>query len=314
VDAYCASLAEEDLAACTDGIDNDGNGFTDCDDWSCSQHGSPEAVAHCAAAAEATVEACTDGIDNDGNGFVDCADFGCSKSPEAEVAALCVATAELGPEACSDGKDNDGNGFIDCDDFSCSKDEANAEVCPLAALCSNYSLVFLDLCYPTVAGEERDTLLAIAVDHCEGAYNTTICNEHIVGCLETETTCEGFSACRDVCVEESVAQCTDGVDNNGNGYTDCEDFGCSDSDDFAVRQVCQESVFRPYPSDDPADPLVASCKGSGDSACDELRVGQANAACSDGQDNDGDGFADCDDWDCSWNPLVTVCEGPRVCE
>ncbi|MCK5799300.1 MAG: hypothetical protein KAI47_19050, partial [Deltaproteobacteria bacterium] len=36
--------------------------------------------------------------------------------------------------------------------------------------------------------------------------------------------------------------------------------------------------------------------------------------CSDGIDNDADGFVDCADWDCSWNPLVTVCTSPRVCE
>ena len=68
--------------------------------------------------------------------------------------------------------------------------------------------------------------------------------------------------------------------NDGNGHTDCEDFSCSASDDFAVRQVCQESVFRPYPSDDPVDPVVASCKGSGDPYCDQDRQLQANTACS----------------------------------
>ncbi|NCQ60586.1 MAG: hypothetical protein GW913_07950, partial [Myxococcales bacterium] len=25
---------------------------------------------------------------------------------------------------------------------------------------------------------------------------------------------------------------------------------------------------------------------------------------SDHLDNDGDGFVDCDDWDCNWNPLL----------
>jgi len=32
-----------------------------------------------------------------------------------------------------------------------------------------------------------------------------------------------------------------------------------------------------------------------------------NAACSDGKDNDGDGYVDCVDFDCSKNPSVTVC-------
>ena len=39
----------------------------------------------------------------------------------------------------------------------------------------------------------------------------------------------------------------------------------------------------------------------------------AIARCDDGKDNDGDGFTDCDDWDCSNNPIVTVCDGPKVC-
>ena len=31
--------------------------------------------------------------------------------------------------------------------------------------------------------------------------------------------------------------------------------------------------------------------------------------------DDQDGFVDCDDWDCTWNPEVTVCDDkPRVCE
>ena len=27
-------------------------------------------------------------------------------------------------------------------------------------------------------------------------------------------------------------------------------------------------------------------------------------------DNDADGFVDCEDWDCSYNPDVTICESP----
>jgi hypothetical protein len=32
-----------------------------------------------------------------------------------------------------------------------------------------------------------------------------------------------------------------------------------------------------------------------------------NALCSDGLDNDGDTFIDCNDFNCSRNPAVTVC-------
>ena len=42
--------------------------------------------------------------------------------------------------------------------------------------------------------------------------------------------------------------------------------------------------------------------------------GAVLCACNDMMDNDLDGFVDCEDWDCSWNPLVTLCMGARVCE
>jgi len=40
----------------------------------------------------------------------------------------------------------------------------------------------------------------------------------------------------------------------------------------------------------------------------------SDARCEDGIDNDLDGFTDCEDWDCSWNPAVSVCDGNRICE
>ena len=51
---------------CNDGIDNDGDGFTDCDDFDC------DSDPNC------NNEICDDGIDNDGDGFTDCEDFDCN--------------------------------------------------------------------------------------------------------------------------------------------------------------------------------------------------------------------------------------------
>ena len=56
---------------CNDGIDNDGDGDTDCADSDCA--GDPA----CAPAAEI----CNDGIDNDGDGDTDCADSDCAGDP-----------------------------------------------------------------------------------------------------------------------------------------------------------------------------------------------------------------------------------------
>ncbi|MBI1320748.1 MAG: hypothetical protein GC168_17630 [Candidatus Hydrogenedens sp.] len=83
---------------CGDGIDNDQNGFTDCDDFACSNS------QFCTGETS-----CGDGIDNDENGFTDCGDFNCANSQ------FCT-----GETSCNDGIDNDENGFTDCDDFNCA--------------------------------------------------------------------------------------------------------------------------------------------------------------------------------------------------
>ena len=50
---------------CMDGMDNDGDGLTDCLDPSCDLDG------------DACFETCTDSVDNDGDGLTDCADPAC---------------------------------------------------------------------------------------------------------------------------------------------------------------------------------------------------------------------------------------------
>ena len=78
-------------ALCFDGIDNDRNGVTDCDDPGCEF---------------ACVERnCQDGVDNDRDGKTDCDDEDCGRI---EVCR------------CDDGLDNDANGRIDCGDNTCS--------------------------------------------------------------------------------------------------------------------------------------------------------------------------------------------------
>ena len=75
---------------CFDNIDNDGDGFMDCNDFDCD----------CDESAN-----CHDGIDNDGDGFTDCSDFDCDCDES---------------KNCSDGIDNDGDGYIDCNDYDCN--------------------------------------------------------------------------------------------------------------------------------------------------------------------------------------------------
>jgi hypothetical protein len=117
---------------CDNDIDDDADGFTDCDDNDCT--GDP------ACAVEAN---CNDEGDDDGDGFADCGDSDCSGDPLCAGEEICTngvdddldtsvdcADTDCGPQPgcsvvesnCSDGLDNDEDGFTDCSDFDCTAD------------------------------------------------------------------------------------------------------------------------------------------------------------------------------------------------
>ena len=96
--------------ACTDRVDNDRDGRTDCADSDCA--------GNVACVVPATETNCTDRIDNDGDGAIDCADSNC-----AGTAACAVPTSET---SCTDVVDNDRDGAIDCADPDCNADPACA--------------------------------------------------------------------------------------------------------------------------------------------------------------------------------------------
>jgi hypothetical protein len=87
---------EMDIPQCSDGLDNDGAGGTDYpNDPSCSSF---------ADNSEDGTPQCGDGIDNDGDALVDTADPGCTDANDA---------TEFEPAACNDGLDNDGDNLVD---------------------------------------------------------------------------------------------------------------------------------------------------------------------------------------------------------
>lgn len=90
---------------CFDGVDNDGDRYSDCADSECVDQGR---CYNCNSGnppvAEYGVAACTDGIDNDCDGLTDCADDDCSANRDY-------------PTECCDGIDQNGNGIPD--DFNC---------------------------------------------------------------------------------------------------------------------------------------------------------------------------------------------------
>lgn len=87
---------------CTNGVDDDEDGTTDCADEECAT------VEACEPGFE---KSCDDGFDNDGDGISDCNDSDCNN------VGTCGAWGE---KLCGDGIDNDGDGTTDCADSDCA--------------------------------------------------------------------------------------------------------------------------------------------------------------------------------------------------
>lgn len=133
----------------------------------------------------------------------------------------------------------------------------------------------------------------VPVKHYKCNTTTGKCAENANGPYE-----DSFS-CNNNCKVSPTAEtnCTDGVDNDGNGLTDCKDDGCTASPacGVVVQEICNNN------KDDDGDQLV-DCKDIVN--CDQA----ANCAnitkevCNDIKDNDGDGTIDCQDPDCNGTP------------
>jgi hypothetical protein len=98
VDGTFTCKPPEKELVCDDGIDNDSDGDTDCDDSDCV--GKPGCVV--------VREDCTNGVDDDGDGKVDCCDSECAGT---------VACRE----DCSNDEDDDCDGLVDGDDPDCQR-------------------------------------------------------------------------------------------------------------------------------------------------------------------------------------------------
>lgn len=106
---------------CSDGVDNDCDGYADCDDWDC-EFDVLSVICEERETSHATIDLtiqdlCSDDADTDGDGYADCADRDCRWHPDIEC--LCFDGGECDDERCSDGLDNNDDGHIDCDDWEC---------------------------------------------------------------------------------------------------------------------------------------------------------------------------------------------------
>ena len=115
--------------------------------------------------------------------------------------------------------------------------------------------------------------------------------------------------------------CTDGIDNDGDGVVDCDDADCTA--DAACKPAAPAAPPAAAPartdketnctdrSDNDGDTVVdcADADCYEDPACKPSGTPEkSNSLCSDFVDNDGDGSIDCDDMDCE-GPGITACKG-----
>lgn len=331
-DSGCAQLEvctvgvrENTDDTCSDAFDNDGDKHTDCEDADCRSAG----VASCTEIEAAQL--CSDGIDNDGDTFVDCLDSGCSDAPVCQgvvrenTSDTCTnrldddndkrtdcadsdcqipsvpACGEESDKAgnCADDFDNDGDGQLDCDDSGC----ASASNCA-----STPKEDSLDACRDL---EDNDNDLSIDCDDVDCA-GFDFCGEFEAGeafCRDNfDNDGDGFIDCFDddcattnACTTPPESDCTNGLDDDQDGAIDCRDNDCSVSSDCGPENT---DVFCADARDNDNNGLI-DCTDPG---CDGTGPCQGTVErCDVVGDEDGDGAADCDDFDCLNDFSVTAC-------
>lgn len=249
------------VAACTDGVDNDRDGLTDFPAEPGCEGPEDDDEADPAVPAE-----CSNREDDDGNGYIDYpADPGCAGAGDPDE------TAE-----CRDGLDNDGNGFADYDrdgdgfrDFNadpacaCAADPREAADAECADFCDNDGDGLVDLEDPGCAGDPAGAQ-EFNVPHCrDGIDNdddgaTDFPNDP--GCPTPETALELDPAI--------TPACADGLDNDGDGLVDHASRGAPASDD-GCASAADADELGPCDGPKPDVPPTGQARGNSGLFLDE---------------------------------------------
>jgi len=274
-DAICAG----GILGCSDGIDNDRNGFTDCADPACIGLVCTDPGALCdMVTGECHEIDCTDFSDNDVDGLTNCQDPDCDMCTDAGEDCLddavnpgrliCIETA------CADGVDNNGDTFTDEADMQCCFQVFPGD----------------PQCFAPCQNERDDNGNGMADDNDTSSNCAAL---GLLGCRDgidnnfNGVWDEGEPACF------GAAACADGIDNDGNGTFDEGEEGC-----FGPLS-CVDAVDNNLDGfTDEQDPACCLKTFPGDPLC-------ANP-CDDERDGNGDGVGDADDPFCAPGGFVPI--------
>jgi len=257
----------------TDGPDSGSEaGPTDDADGTSSQDVDDRTDGSCASDAnQSTESSCADGTDNDCDGKTDCDDPDCTGSAcgLAQGSATCRGQ-ECVELLCYDGADNDRDGKTDCADSDCVGEtcaDGTDRECPAPDAWETDE---------TTCDETDNDCDGATDEGCSCAYDPADFDhvdadgDNTFGVCADQTQDESGMCPKPSDFEPSESNCGDGLDNDCDGDTDCDDSDCS-------GEACG------------AGQGGAICQSS---AC-------AERTCYDGRDNDGDGMTDCADPDCT---------------
>ena len=190
---------------------------------------------------------CDDGVDDDSDGATDCDDADCTADP------ACA------PEAvCDDGADDDDDGLTDCDDADCAADFVCGSTCTDDHLGRGVGLLVSD--YTAGMGDDRAITCGSGEDIAWSwtapaaatwtfsSSNTALslqegdCTEIEIGCdaggIVSATLAEGETVVLVVegggpfdlyATPDVEIDCADGIDEDGDSLTDCDDPDCADA-------------------------------------------------------------------------------------
>lgn len=251
---------------CCNGLDDDGDGFTDsndledciqevCQPVSCQQDADCGASEECfnGQCTAPFDEVCDDTIDNDLDGQVDCADSDCAGAPQCQGGVSCLDDAQCAPgQLCDVGQcvavtacasDVDCGIGSTCVDSVC---RSNSPACSSDAECST--------------GQECDAGQCVLSTSCTSDAECAVGEICDAGeCVSSECTSDAECAQGELCSDGMCVvpvglpeDCSDAIDNDGDGAVDCSDvdcFGdavcqsvsCMDSGDCSAGQECDAS-------------------------------------------------------------------------